>query len=278
MCLTCGCSDAGTARYTTMHFSQPAATEVAHQHVPHHHPHHHHTNDDVPGAQQPTRLEHLEIQVLAKNDGLAQANRRWLQKRGITALNVMSSPGSGKTTLLVRTIGDLVGELAFAVIEGDQETQLDAERIRATGAPVVQINTGSGCHLDADMLSTALGRLRPRAGSMLVIENVGNLVCPALFDLGEAAKVVVISVTEGADKPLKYPQMFAGADLLLINKLDLLPYVDFDVAACVAAARQVNPGLATLALSATTGEGLTPWYEWVRALGDATQPETVRAR
>jgi len=176
----------------------------------------------------------------------------------------MSSPGSGKTTLLVRTLRDLKADVPVAVIEGDQETLLDADRIHATGAPVVQVNTGAGCHLDADMMRRALDNLDPSDGSLLFVENVGNLVCPAMFDLGEAAKVVVISVTEGDDKPLKYPQMFAGADLLIINKSDLLPYVDFDVPACTANARLVNPDLQVLLVSATTGEGLDSWYRWLR--------------
>jgi len=216
----------------------------------------------APGVDASTRT--LELDILAKNDSLADANRRWLAERGIVALNLMSSPGSGKTTLLVRTLSDLAGELPVAVIEGDQETLLDADRIHATGAPVVQVNTGAGCHLDADMMRTALAGLEPADGTVLFVENVGNLVCPALFDLGETAKVVVISVTEGADKPLKYPHMFAGADLLVINKSDLLPYVDFDVSVCTDHARAVNPGLDVLVLSATTGEGLDGWYEWLR--------------
>ncbi len=235
----------------------------AHPHGEHEHPHPHGEHEHPPA----TRTQVLEVNVLAKNDGLAAANRQWLAEHQITALNMMSSPGSGKTTLLVRTLTDLAAGLPVAVIEGDQETVLDAERIHATGVPVVQVNTGAGCHLDAEMMRTALDELQPRDGSVLFVENVGNLVCPAMFDLGESAKVVVISVTEGSDKPLKYPQMFAGADLLVVNKSDLLPYVDFDVEACIRFARQVNAGLPALILSATTGEGLHGWYEWVRAVG-----------
>jgi hydrogenase nickel incorporation protein HypB len=208
----------------------------------------------------------LETAVLAKNDVLASQNREWLAERGILALNVMSSPGSGKTTLLTRTITELTGAhpaRRFAVVEGDQETLLDAERVRATGAPVVQINTGAGCHLDADMLRMGLDRLAPANGCVLFIENVGNLVCPALFDLGESARVVVISATEGVDKPLKYPQMFAMADLVVINKSDLLPYVDFDVDTCIEYARRVRPGVAHLLVSATTGAGMSGWYTWL---------------
>jgi len=250
MCATCGCGNDEGTRVSTMH---------AH---PHDHPHAH--DHPHPHQAPPTRTQTLELDILAKNDSLATANREWLAERAITALNLMSSPGSGKTTLLVRTLRDLKADVPVAVIEGDQETLLDADRIHATGAPVVQVNTGAGCHLDADMMRRALDNLDPSDGSLLFVENVGNLVCPAMFDLGEAAKVVVISVTEGDDKPLKYPQMFAGADLLIINKSDLLPYVDFDVPACTANARLVNPDLRVLLVSATTGEGLDSWYRWLR--------------
>jgi len=201
--------------------------------------------------------------VLAKNDVLAEQNREWLAQRDIVAFNLTSSPGAGKTTLLERTIRDLDGRRPVAVIEGDQETLLDAERIRATGCRAVQINTGAGCHLDADMVHRALHALDPEPGSLLFIENVGNLVCPALFDLGERSMVVVISVTEGADKPLKYPHMFAAAELVLINKVDLLPYVDFDIDVCAAYARSVNPRAKVLPVSATTGEGIEFWYQWI---------------
>jgi len=206
----------------------------------------------------------LELDVLAKNDLLAARNRRWFEGRGILALNLMSSPGAGKTSLLERTIRDLSAELAMSVIEGDQETLLDAERIRATGCRVVQINTGSGCHLDADMLAQGLRSLDPPAQSVVFIENVGNLVCPALFDLGEASKVVIMSVTEGDDKPLKYPHMFRAADVLLLNKLDLLPYVNFDVERCIGYARQINPAIEVLTLSVTRGDDLDRWYDWLR--------------
>ncbi|HEV2086859.1 MAG TPA: hydrogenase nickel incorporation protein HypB [Cryptosporangiaceae bacterium] len=211
-----------------------------------------------------TRTIVLEQEVLAKNDQLAVANRAWLAERRILALNLMSSPGSGKTTLLERTIRDLGSTLPISVIEGDQETLLDAERIRATRAKVVQINTGSGCHLDADMLAKGLASLDPPTGSVVMIENVGNLVCPALFDLGEWARVVIMSVTEGADKPLKYPHMFRTADLMLVNKVDLAPYVEFDIARCVEYARSLRPGLDVLEVSATRGDGLDGWYAWLR--------------
>ncbi len=193
----------------------------------------------------------------------AAANRDWLARSNIIALNMMSSPGAGKTTLLQRTIREMRGGPPVSVIEGDQETSLDAERIRSTGVPVVQINTGAGCHLDADMLRRGLEALQPAAGSLVFVENVGNLVCPALFDLGEAAKVVVISVTEGDDKPLKYPHMFAAADLVLINKTDLLPYVDFDLEACTRNARALKPGVAVLPMSVTSGDGMQRWTDWL---------------
>ncbi|REG01391.1 hydrogenase nickel incorporation protein HypB [Asanoa ferruginea] len=207
----------------------------------------------------------LEQNVLAKNDAIARDNRAWLRKRDAVALNLMSSPGSGKTTLLERTLTALARSRPAAVIEGDQATSLDAERLRRTGAPVVQVNTGAGCHLDAALVRSALTQLDPKTGSVVFVENVGNLVCPAMFDLGEQRKVVVISVTEGTDKPLKYPYMFAAADLVVVNKLDLLPYVDFDLELCVKHARSVNPDLTLLTLSATTGEGLDTWLNWVAA-------------
>jgi hydrogenase nickel incorporation protein HypB len=199
--------------------------------------------------------------VLARNDHLAEHNRAWLRRSGIKALNLMSSPGAGKTTLLERTIREHQADVA--VIEGDQETLLDAERIRRAGARAVQVNTGAGCHLDATMVEQALERLAPGPGSLVFVENVGNLVCPALFDLGESRRVVIISVTEGDDKPLKYPHMFAAADLVVVNKTDLLPYVDFDVDRCTVGARRLNPHVEVITLSARTGENLDAWYAWL---------------
>lgn len=282
MCGTCGCGDEDGGGTRIAVPRADGVPEPAHPHThprpdPHPHPHaapHHHDHghdpDPDPDHDHPhgapgngTETLTLEQNVLAKNEALARRNRAWLTEEGITALNLMSSPGAGKTTLLERTIGDLAGLRPVTVVEGDQETMLDADRIKRAGAAVVQVNTGAGCHLDAEMLRDALTALSPAAGSLVLIENVGNLVCPALFDLGEHSKVVIISVTEGTDKPLKYSHMFAAADLVVINKIDLLPYVDFDVERCEEYARSVNPGVRVLTLSATTGVGLEHWYAWV---------------
>jgi hydrogenase nickel incorporation protein HypB len=207
----------------------------------------------------------LEQSLLAKNDALAEANRRVLAARGILALNLVSSPGSGKTTLLEQTILRLQGRVPVLVIEGDQQTSQDADRIRAAGAPAVQINTGKGCHLDAHMVGHALASLAPPEGAVLMIENVGNLVCPAAFDLGETHKVVILSVTEGEDKPLKYPDMFAASDLMLLNKVDLLPHLRFDLDRCLGFARRVNPAIQILQVSAQNGDGLEAWLTWIEA-------------
>jgi hydrogenase nickel incorporation protein HypB len=236
MCATCGCADDGGVRIT----------EPGHGH-----------GHGIAG-----RTVSLEQDVLAKNDRLAERNRAWLRERDVLAVNVMSSPGAGKTTLLERTARE--AGVPMAVVEGDQETLLDAERIKATGVPVVQINTGAGCHLDATMLERALGALEPAPGTVLFVENVGNLVCPALFDLGEDRRVVILSATEGQDKPLKYPHMFAGADLVVLNKVDLLPYLDFDPAAFLQDVRRVNPAAEVLSVSATRGTGVADWYGWLR--------------
>jgi hydrogenase nickel incorporation protein HypB len=207
----------------------------------------------------------IEQDILSKNNQYATANRHAFREHGILALNLVSSPGSGKTTLLTRTIEDLSHDFSITVIEGDQQTSNDAERIRATGVKAVQINTGKGCHLDAHMVGHALETLSPEQGGLLFIENVGNLACPAAFDLGEAHKVAILSVTEGEDKPLKYPDMFHAADLMLLNKVDLLPYLNFDVKRCIGYAQQVNPRIRVLQLSATSGEGMTDWYQWIAA-------------
>jgi hydrogenase nickel incorporation protein HypB len=209
-----------------------------------------------------TEMLVVEERLLAKNDSLAAHVRSWLDARGVVALNLMSSPGAGKTSLLERTIAE-IGR-TVSVIEGDQETMYDADRIRRAGAAAVQVNTGTGCHLDAQMVHDALHSLDPPAHSLLVIENVGNLVCPALFDLGEHAKVVMMSVTEGDDKPVKYPHMFAAADLVVLNKTDLLPYVDLDLSRLRRQAGELRPGVEVLPLSVRTGDGMSAWYRWVR--------------
>jgi hydrogenase nickel incorporation protein HypB len=248
MCATCGC--AGDELAGHLHDDGTWHEHGAHQH------------GDGPHAHGKTVT--LAEKVLARNDALAGENRDWLRERNILAVNLMSSPGAGKTTLLERTAREAGTELGLAVIEGDQETTLDAARIEAAGCPVAQINTGAGCHLDASMVARGLRALNPRPGSLLVIENVGNLVCPALFDLGEAARVVISSVTEGADKPAKYPQMFRGADLVLLSKVDLLPYLDFDTARHAADLARISPRTRIMPISARTGEGLPAWYDWLR--------------
>jgi hydrogenase nickel incorporation protein HypB len=215
---------------------------------------------------------HLERQILEQNHRVADRVRNWLSERGILALNLVSSPGAGKTTLLERTLTDLGADIRVAVVEGDQATSNDAERIRATGVKAVQVNTGTGCHLEAEMLERALALLEPEERSLLLVENVGNLVCPALFDLGERAKVVIFSVTEGEDKPLKYPHMFGAAEVLLLSKIDLVPHIRFDVERAVANALKVNPRLRVFRVSSYTGEGMPQWYGWLKGeLVDASR-------
>jgi hydrogenase nickel incorporation protein HypB len=255
VCATCGCSGASAG-------PAPAERAPAHAHD------HAHDGGRLRGAPRiggAARLVRLEAEVLGKNDRIAAENRAWLADRRIACVNLVSSPGAGKTTLLERTVRALRGEVELAVVEGDQETLLDAERIRATGCRVAQINTGRGCHLDAAMVAGALRTLDPGPGAVVLVENVGNLVCPALFDLGERAKVVVASTPEGDEKPLKYPHMFRASALMLLNKIDLAPHLAFDVERCAAAARSVNPALEILPVSATRGDGLEAWYAWLRA-------------
>jgi hydrogenase nickel incorporation protein HypB len=226
------------------------------------------------------RIVQIEQDILAKNNAYATENRRQFADHGIFALNLVSSPGSGKTSLLCRTIEAWQGRAPVAVIEGDQQTSLDADRIRATGAPAIQVNTGKGCHLDAHMVGLALEQLEPAEGALLLIENVGNLVCPAAFDLGEAHKVVILSATEGEDKPLKYPDMFRAADLMLVNKADLLPYVRFDVDKAIEYARRVRPGLDAILVSAETGQGFDAWLAWLEhgaAAARARRDESIEA-
>ena len=288
MCITCGC---GAGEVKIEGEAPDHDHEHGHEHVhadgtthshdhghdhshghEHSHPHpHDHAHEHSEAAQHShapgvsnKRMVQIEQDILAKNNAYANENRQQLAERGIFALNLVSSPGSGKTTLLCKTI-TLLGTQPLAVIEGDQQTSQDAQRIRATGAPAIQINTGKGCHLDAHMVGHAMGQLRLQIDSLLMIENVGNLVCPAAFDLGEAHKVVILSVTEGEDKPIKYPDMFRAASLMLLNKIDLLPYLDFDVAAAIAYARQVNPQIRVIQVSATSGAGMDEWLAFLRA-------------
>jgi hydrogenase nickel incorporation protein HypB len=304
MCGTCGCGDDADVTVTNletgakerMERSVSGAVASTHEHGhdhdhdhghnhdhAHDHNHHHdhdHDHDHGHGshvhdhAHESTNVAalagmhrvnvDLERAILAKNDIIAERNRAWFDGREILALNLVSSPGAGKTALLERTIKDLGAEMPISVIEGDQQTLNDAERIKAAGAPAVQVNTGTGCHLEADMIRRGLDALRPAFGSVVMIENVGNLVCPALFDLGEAAKVVILSITEGEDKPLKYPHMFRAAELMILSKMDLAPHIDFDIARCEALAREVNPSIRSIRLSAKSGEGLAEWYDWLR--------------
>ncbi len=277
MCTVCGCGTGqvqAEGKQTAGHGSPHGHAhdhDHSHDHDHHHHhgDHHHHYGDNLAGASVPgmseARLIQLEQDILQKNNGYADANRRYFAERGILALNLVSSPGSGKTTLLVETLKKMSPSQRCYVIEGDQQTDNDAARIRETGVTALQINTGKGCHLDGHMIGHALDHLEPEEGSCIFIENVGNLVCPAAFDLGEAHKVVVLSVTEGEDKPLKYPDMFAAADLMLLNKADLLPHLDFDVEAAIANARKVNRSIKVLQVSARSGEGLDGWIDWIRA-------------
>ncbi|MBF0284525.1 MAG: hydrogenase nickel incorporation protein HypB [Magnetococcales bacterium] len=256
---------------------QPHDHPHAHDHLhdhdsPHDHDHpqdHDHSHDhahphdhDAPPTGERRTID-VEEAILSRNQGYADENRRWLESRGILALNLISAPGSGKTAVLEKTLQALAGRFVVSVIEGDQRTSLDAERIRDAGGVAVQINTGKGCHLDAHMVGHALQRLDPPEGSLLFIENVGNLVCPAGFDLGEEAKAVLLSVTEGEDKPLKYPEIFKASRLMLLNKSDLLPYLDFDPRLCQSFALRVNPALETRIVSARTGEGIDTWVEWI---------------
>ncbi len=271
MCTVCGCSEGEV----TIEGKNGQSNGHVHDHThEHHHAHdhgdhgtHHYgkgpAHAHAPGLSQ-SRMVQIETDILAKNNEYATANRKLFGECGTLALNLVSSPGSGKTTLLTRTIEMLKDELNMSVIEGDQQTANDAERIRATGVPAIQVNTGKGCHLDGHMVGHAAEHLEIGDG-VLFIENVGNLVCPAGFDLGEAHKVVILSVTEGEDKPIKYPDMFHASDVMLLTKTDLLPHLDFDVDKCLEYARRVNPRIKTLLVSAKSGEGMEDWLAWIRA-------------
>ena len=277
MCTVCGCGQGETQIEGQDHEHEH---EHAHQHgdgTVHSHPHERahyqeHKGDlhyglgpahaHAPGLSQ-ERMVRIEQDILGKNNAYAAENRQYFAEHGLFAVNLVSSPGSGKTTLLVKSIEALAGRIPVAVVEGDQQTSMDADRIRATGAPAVQVNTGKGCHLDAHMVGHALERLNLADDGLLMIENVGNLVCPASFDLGEAHKVVILSVTEGEDKPLKYPDMFHAADLMLLNKVDLLPHLTFDADKCIEYARRINPKMEVLKISAVSGEGMERWLAWL---------------
>ncbi len=278
MCMTCGC---GNPTETNIIIAKPGEInreEISmkngehhhhdHEHThahPHVHGHHHHDHEHAHHEHAHTKtVVELEQDILQSNNLLAERNRGYFEAKNILALNLVSSPGSGKTTFIEKTLNDLKQEIPFYVIEGDQQTFNDAERIEKQKIPVVQINTGQGCHLDSDMVNKAVKKLNPKENSVVLIENVGNLVCPALFDLGESSRVVLISVTEGDDKPIKYPDMFLSADICIINKTDLLPYVNFDVAKAKEYALRVNHHLKFFEVSATTGEGMNAWYEWLR--------------
>ncbi|MCW9035696.1 MAG: hydrogenase nickel incorporation protein HypB [Rhodospirillales bacterium] len=283
MCTVCGCGQGtvdGQKPHSHDHHTHDHSHDHHHGHS-HDHPHSHEHEKSpeadaqgdihfgkgiggvhIPGIEQ-SRIVQIEQDILGKNDMYAKGNRQILADKGIFALNLVSSPGSGKTTLLTRTIDDNKDRQAMSVIEGDQQTSNDADRIRETGVKATQVNTGKGCHLDAHMVGHALKQLEPEDGSVLFIENVGNLVCPAAFDLGEAHKVAILSVTEGEDKPIKYPDMFHAADIMILNKTDLLPYLNFDVEKCIDYARQVKSDIRIIQLSATSGEGLEEWYEWI---------------
>lgn len=272
MCVTCGCSDDSATKITNLQNGKIVSMKEAshthshdHKHDHEHEHEHQHTHTHEHKAEQLGRVITLEEKILAKNDHIAEHNREWFESANVLALNLVSSPGSGKTALLERLITDLKDKIEIAVLEGDQATSNDAERIRRAGCSVLQINTGAGCHLDATMIASALKELKPTHNSLLLIENVGNLVCPALFDLGEKHKVVVLSITEGEDKPIKYPHMFRAAEIMLLNKIDLLPHLNFDIEACKQSALSVNPRLKVIEVSATTGQGLDQWYEWLMA-------------
>lgn len=291
MCVTCGCSDhaeptitnSQTGEVVTIHSESlehthtlPNGTLITHSHT------HVDNGDSVSilgngeASQVHATIHSTTISLaensLAKNNRIAAQNREWFKEHNILALNLVSSPGAGKTTLLTRTIHDLKHQLSIHVIEGDQETANDAQKIKETGCNVIQINTGTGCHLEAAMVEQGLQQLNPPLNSIVAIENVGNLVCPALFDLGENAKVAILSVTEGDDKPIKYPHMFRASDVMILTKIDLLPYVQFNVEHCIDYAKQVNPKIQIFQVSATTGVGLGNWYGWLHSQLHKLQP------
>lgn len=267
MCSTCGCSDP-EQKYSIRKPGEGINLDH-HEGVNGHHHGDHHQHENETGQHHHThsheRVIEVEQDILQRNNLLAERNRGYFEAKNITTFNLVSSPGSGKTALLEKTITALFERMEMAVIEGDQQTMNDADRIKAAGAPAIQINTGMGCHLDAAMVNQATKELNPKNDSVLFIENVGNLVCPSLFDLGEFKRVVIMSVTEGEDKPLKYPHMFKTSQLCIINKIDLAPYVDFDLKKVKAYLHQVNHHLDVIAVSVKTGEGLNEWYQWLES-------------
>lgn len=273
MCVTCGCSsddnevritkvDGTTVQHSHVHSHGHEQHEHSHSHD-HGHEHHHHDDDHEHSPHQFREID-LEREILHKNDLLAERNKGYFEAKNIFAINLVSSPGSGKTSLLERTIADLKSKISFNVIEGDQQTTNDADRIAALHVPVIQINTGKGCHLDSEMIAKAVKELSPKDGSLMMIENVGNLVCPSMFDLGENIRVVIISITEGEDKPIKYPDMFYGSQVCIINKIDLLPYLKFDIEKLKDYAKKVNPNLEFFEVSAYTGQGMEAWYTFLK--------------
>jgi len=284
MCSTCGCgTDANGTRIIDLKEEHSHSHGHSHEHGHHHdhghshtHDHEHHdhdhshTHDHDHSHQHEDHHQHrvieLERDILQQNDLAAARNRGYFEAKNITAINLVSSPGSGKTTFLERSLSDLKDQIDFQVIEGDQQTLNDAKRIEAINIPVLQINTGKGCHLDGEMIQRALKKLDPKDNSVLMIENVGNLVCPSMFDLGEELRLVIISTTEGDDKPIKYPDMFHSSQLCIINKIDLLPYVNFDVEKAKNYAKQLNPNMIFFEVSATTGEGMEKWYQYLKDL------------
>jgi len=269
MCDTCGCGEANQEAKITLAGEEnnnvhQHSDRSWHSHEHGHHEHEHHHHHEPEHHHEPGRLISVEEDILSKNNRLAERNRGWFEAKKILAYNLMSSPGSGKTSLLERSIKDLGKQIPFFIIEGDQQTLHDAQRIDAAGAPAVQINTGNGCHLDAGMIKKALEQFDLKEHGIVMIENVGNLVCPSLFDLGESKRIVIISTTEGDDKPAKYPTMFQSADLCIINKTDLLPYVDFDMEKVKKYAKQLQADISFIEVSAKTGEGMDQWYAWLK--------------
>ena len=282
MCGTCGCGEDNSIRISKpgnsnklnnhhhSHSHNHEGESHSHDHSHKHQHEHTHSHDNLNASSEHDHHHshsmeiQLEVDILQKNNMLAERNKGYFEAKNIVALNMVSSPGSGKTSILEKTIKELSQDIKFAIIEGDQQTMNDANRIESTGAPVIQINTGSGCHLDADMINKAVKELEPENDSILIIENVGNLVCPSMFQLGESKRIVILSITEGEDKPIKYPDMFRSSDICIINKIDLAPYLDVKIEKIKKYAIQVNHHLEFFVMSAKTGEGMDEWYNWLK--------------